>query len=60
MSNIKTFAPRSYPIRMATDNNRRMGSIMNPPRMPEVGGMTKGNADQREPELTIRKPGGTK
>ena len=60
MSNIKTFAPRSYAVRMPTDNNRRNGAIINPPRMSEIGGMTKGNADVRESELTIRKPGGSK
>ena len=60
MSNIKTFAPRSYAVRMPTDNSRRNGAIINPPRMPEIGGMTKSNADSRESELTIRKPGGSK
>ena len=60
MSNIKTFAPKHYAIRQPTDNNRFLGAIVNPPRFPEIGGMTKGNADKRDPELTLRKPGGTK
>ena len=56
----KLFAPRSYAIRMPTDNERRHGAIINPPRLPEIGGMKKGNADKREPELNLKKPGGTR
>lgn len=59
-STIKTFAPRNYPVRHPLDVGRRHGQIINPPRMAELGGMTKNNADQREPELKIKKPGGTK
>lgn len=59
-STIKTFAPRSYPVRHPLDVGRRHGQIINPPRLPEIGGMTKSNADKRESELTIKKPGGTK
>lgn len=60
MANSRIFAPRSYPIRQPTDNSRRNGATINPPRLPEIGGMTKRNAEQREPELTLRKPGGTR
>lgn len=60
MSDNSLFKPRKYPVRMPTDNKRRNGAIMNPPRLPEIGGMTKTNADSREPELAIKKPGGTK
>lgn len=56
----KLFAPRSYPVRMPTDNERRNGAIINPPRLPEIGGMKKGNADKRETELSLKKPGGTR
>jgi hypothetical protein len=42
------------------DVGRRHGQVINPPRMPEIGGMTKSNADKRESELSIKKPGGTK
>lgn len=57
---IKLFAPRAYPIRQPTDNNRRHGAIMNPPRFPELGGMTSSNADKRDVELTLKKPGGAR
>lgn len=52
------FSPKSYPIRDAFMTGRRNGRTINPPRVPEIGGMTTKNADQREPELTLRKPGG--
>jgi hypothetical protein len=55
----KLFAPKSYPVRTPEDTGRRNGSVLNPPRFPEIGGAKKGNMDQREPELTLRKPGGT-
>lgn len=57
---IKTFAPRSYNIRHATDVERRNGAIINPPRLAEIGGMKKSNADKREAELSLKKPGGTR
>jgi hypothetical protein len=60
MAQNRLFAPKSYGIRQPTDNARVHGAIINPPRMPEIGGMTRSNADKREPELSIRKPGGTK
>jgi hypothetical protein len=56
----KLFAPKSYPIRTPSMTGRRNGVTINPPRLPEIGGMTTKNADSREPELTLRKPGGTK
>jgi hypothetical protein len=56
----KLFAPKSYPIRMPTDTAKRNGSILNPPRLPEIGGATKNNMDKAEPTLKLRKPGGTK
>jgi hypothetical protein len=59
-SKITTFAPRNYPVRHPLELGRKHGQVINPPRFPELGGMTKNNADQREPELHIRKPGGTK
>ena len=54
------FKPRSYTIRDAMMTGRRNGATINPPRLPEIGGMTENNADKREPELTLRKPGGTR
>ena len=54
------FAPKSYPIRTPEMLGRRNGATINPPRMPEIGGMTTRNNDSRESELTLRKPGGTK
>jgi hypothetical protein len=59
-SKITTFAPRNYPVRHPLELGRKHGQVLNPPRFPELGGMTKNNADQRETELHIRKPGGTK
>jgi hypothetical protein len=59
-SNTRLFAPKSYAIRQPTDNARRNGAVLNPPRLPEIGGMTKSNGDQRESSMTIRKPGGTR
>jgi hypothetical protein len=59
-SNKNTFAPRSYPVRHPLETGRRHGQVINPPRLPEIGGMTKSNADKRESELSIKKPGGTK
>ena len=56
----KLFAPKSYPIREPLMTGRRNGDTINPPRLPEIGGMTTRNADQRESELMLRKPGGTK
>ena len=54
------FKPKNYPIRKATDNSKRNGQILNPPRLPEIGGMTKSNGDRREDTLSLRKPGGEK
>lgn len=56
----RMFAPKFTSVRMPTDNSRRNGAIINPPRLPEIGGMTKNNAEKREPDLTLRKPGGTR
>lgn len=56
----KLFAPRSYPIRTAFDLGRRHGQVINPPRLAEIGGMTTTNGDKAEPELKLKKPGGTK
>ena len=55
----KLFAPKSYPIREPMMTGRRNGKVINPPRLPEIGGMTTTNADKREPELGLKKPGGT-
>ena len=56
----RLFAPKSYAIRTPDMTGRRNGATINPPRMAEIGGMTRKNADQREPELSLKKPGGTK
>ena len=56
----RMFAPKFTAVRQPTDNARRNGAIINPPRMPEIGGMTKKNTDVREPDLALRKPGGTR
>jgi hypothetical protein len=56
----KLFSPKSHPIRDAFMLGRRNGSVINPPRLAEIGGMNTKNGDQREPELSIKKPGGTK
>jgi len=53
------FAPKSYSVRLPTDNRRVNGRIINPPRLAELGGMTTKNADHKEAELRIKKPGGT-
>jgi hypothetical protein len=60
MAAKEMFAPRSYAIRQPTDNNRRNGAILNPPRLPEIGGATKNNMDKREDSLKLKKPGGTR
>ena len=54
------FSPKAYPVRTPGMTGRRNGATINPPRMSEIGGMTENNADKREPELMLRKPGGTK
>ena len=56
----KLFAPKAYPIRDSFMLGSRNGATINPPRLPEIGGMTTRNADQREAELKLKKPGGTK
>lgn len=56
----RLFAPKSYPIREPLMTGRRNGATINPPRLAEMGGLTTKNADQREPELALKKPGGTK
>lgn len=56
----RLFAPKSYAIRTASDLSRRNGQVLNPPRLAEIGGLKTTNADKREPELTIKKPGGTR
>ena len=56
----KLFAPREYAIRTPSMSGRRNGATINPPRQPEIGGMTARNADSREPELKLKKPGGTR
>ena len=54
------FAPKSYAIRTAFNTGRRNGAVINPPRISEIGGGKTTNMDQREPELHLKKPGGTK
>jgi hypothetical protein len=54
------FKPRSYAIRDAMMTGRRNGQTLNPPRLPEIGGMNTRNANQRESELTLSKPRDTK
>jgi hypothetical protein len=60
MAEKQMFRPKQFGVRMPTDNARRHGATLNPPRLPEIGGMTTKNADQREASLTIKKPGGTR
>ena len=60
MATTRLFAPRSYPFRTPDMTGRRNGAVINPPRLPEIGGMTKSNAEKKEPELALRKPGGTR
>jgi hypothetical protein len=60
MATPRLFAPKAFPIRKPSDKGRVLGSMINPPRFPEIGGMTTGNADKREPELSLRKPKDTK
>lgn len=60
MSNSRLFAPKSYPIRKPSDKGREQGSMINPPRFPEIGGMTTSNADKKEPSMALKKPGGTR
>jgi hypothetical protein len=56
----RLFAPKSYAIREPLMTGRRNGATINPPRLAEIGGMTTRNADQKEPELRLKKPGGTR
>jgi hypothetical protein len=56
----KLFAPKSHPVRLPSMTGRRNGQVINPPRLPEIGGMTERNTDQKEPELMLSKPGNTK
>ena len=56
----KLFAPRAYAVRLPSMSGRRNGQTINPPRMPEIGGMTTKNAQMKEGELALKKPGGTK
>ena len=61
MANMnQLFAPKMHAVRKTLDLGRRHGQIINPPRMSELGGMTTKNADQRESELALRKPGSEK
>lgn len=60
MAAKELFKPKEYTIRTATNTGRRNGATINPPRLPEIGGMSTRNADKREGELTIKKPGGTR
>lgn len=55
----RLFAPKSYPIREPLMTGRRNGQVINPPRLAEMGGLKTTNADQREPDLKLKKPGGT-
>jgi len=55
----KLFAPKQFPIREPLMTGRRNGRTINPPRLPEIGGMTTRNADHKEAELALKKPGGT-
>ena len=59
-SNTGTFSPRNFPVRQPTDNRRRHGAVINPPRFPEVGGATKSNMDQPESELRLSRPKDTR
>jgi len=51
------FKPKMYPVRQPTDNKRRNGQVLNPPRLPEIGGMTLQNADDNEGSLRLQKIG---
>ncbi len=53
------FKPRSYTIRTPDMTGRRHGRTINAPRIPEIGGAGLNKLDSREPELTLKKPGGT-
>ena len=56
----RLFAPKQCPVRTPDMLGRRNGATINPPRLAEMGGLKTTNADQREPELSLRKPGGEK
>ncbi len=52
------FKPSPVGRRGVTENARENGRIVNPPRFPEMGGMTGSNAVKQN-NLRIRKPGGS-
>lgn len=56
------FKPKAYPIRQPTETKQRHGSMVNPPRMNQIGGMDKLNEKYgvKKNSMTLRKPGGTK
>ena len=56
----KLFAPRQHAVRLPSMTGRKNGQLINPPRLPEIGGMTERNADQKESDLALKKPGGPK
>lgn len=56
----KLFAPKMHAVRLPSMVGRRNGQVINPPRIPEIGGMTQYNTDQKEPDFKLAKPGSTK
>ena len=56
------FKPKAHPIRQPTETKLRHGSIMNPPRLNQIGGMDKLHETYgvKKNGMTLKKPGGTK
>ena len=55
------YRPTTKGFREPTDNNRRNGRILNPPRLNQMGGLDKLHEPNglRKNDLSIRKPGDT-
>lgn len=56
------FKPKAYPIRQPTEVKQKHGSMVNPPRLNQIGGMDKLHEKYgvKKNSMTLKKPGGTK
>lgn len=53
------FKPRRAPMRTPTSNEKVNGRIHNPPRYPEIGGLTGPGKAFKNNVMKVRKPGDT-
>ena len=61
MAENKMFYPKAYPIRQPTDNKKKHGDIVNPPRMAQLGGLSStGKVSGLKNDMRLRKPNDTK